>query len=47
MDSTEPPAGANAVEAVKQYNRVRASLTSQHSYTPPMLPVWTAHAHWD
>lgn len=40
MDSSEPPAGANAVEAVKQYNRVRASTRThtRSTHAQPTLP---------
>lgn len=42
MDSPEPPAGANAVEAVRQYNRVRPRTvyTPCHALPhPPWLPT--------
>ncbi|GAA5878158.1 hypothetical protein JCM3774_004314 [Rhodotorula dairenensis] len=46
MDSTEPPAGANAVQAVKQYNRVRThhplslSSHSRTSYRTTPFPLY-------
>lgn len=40
MDSTEPPAGANAVEAAKRYNQVSPhSLFSGPSQEEPQVPT--------